>query len=431
MSGGPSGLSVSGDQLDTLVSVLDLIRSGTARTRPALGRATGLGRAVVTQRVAQLLESGLVVDGALGPSTGGRAPRELRFRADAGHVLVAELGATSIGVGLADLSGRLLTQLEEPGDIAVGPEKVLSHVEELFDRLLAQRPGSAPPVWGIGIGVPGPVEFATGRPVSPPIMPGWDGYAVRGRLAERYGAPAWVDNEVNLMALGELRSGLAVGERDVVYVKVGSGIGAGLIMAGRLHRGAQGAAGDIGHVEAVDDPKVVCRCGNTGCLEAVAGGVALARQAAAAAADGSSAFLAERARDGRALSAEDVAAAAQHGDRVAVEMLVQAGTRIGRTLATVVNLYNPSLIVVGGGVANAGDLFLAAIRNATFRRALPLATRDLRMSRSPVGDEAGLRGAAFVVIDELFSRRLLPRWISAGSPAGQSSLTDHAAEPTA
>lgn len=427
MTAEPIGPPVSGDQLDTLVAVLDLIRSGTARTRPGLVRVSGLGRAVVTQRVAQLIECGLVVDGALGPSTGGRAPRELRFRADAGHVLVAELGATSIGVGVADVSGRLLAQHEEPGDIALGPEPVLSRVEELFDRMLAQRPDGAPPVWGVGIGVPGPVEFATGRPVSPPIMPGWDGYAVRGRLAARYGVPTWVDNDVNLMALGELRSGLAVGESDVVYVKVGSGIGAGLIMAGRLHRGAQGAAGDIGHVEAVDDPTIVCRCGNTGCLEAVAGGVALARQAAAAAADGSSAFLVERARNGRKLGAEDVAEAAQHGDAVAVEMLTRAGTRIGRALATVVNLYNPSLIVIGGGVANVGDMFLAAIRNATLSRSLPLATRDLRMSRSPVGDEAGLRGAAFVVIDELFSRQLLPRWISAGSPAGHPTLPDVAA----
>ncbi|WP_409329103.1 ROK family protein [Trujillonella humicola] len=422
MALGPMDGPFSNDHLDTLVTVLDLLRTGAARTRPELGRISGLGRAVVTQRIGELLESGLVVDGALAPSTGGRAPRELRFRADAGHVLVAALGATSVGVGVADLAGGLLTHRVEPGDISLGPETVLAHVEDLFDQLLAGRPDDAPPVWGVGIGVPGPVEFSTGRTVSPPIMPGWDGYPVRGRLSARYGAPTWVDNDVNLMALGELYGGLARGERDVVYVKVGSGIGAGLISAGRLHRGAQGSAGDVGHVEVIEDSSVVCRCGNTGCLEAVAGGVALARQATAAAADGSSRFLAERAQHGRGLNAEDVAEAAQHGDPLAVEMLSRAGRRIGGTLATVVNLYNPSLIVVGGGVVNAGDLFFAAIRNATFSRSLPLATRDLRIVRSPDGDEAGLRGAAFVVLDELFSRNLLPRWIHAGSPAGQPWL---------
>jgi glucokinase-like ROK family protein len=427
MATGASAGPVSSDQLDTLVAVLDLLRSGAARTRPELSRVSGLGRAVVTQRVVQLLESGLVVDGALGPSTGGRAPRELQFRSEAGHLLVAALGATSIGVGVADLSGDLLAQRVEPGDIALGPDAVLSRVEELFDQLLAERPDDAPPVWGIGIGVPGPVEFATGRPVSPPIMPGWDGYPVRGRLAARYGVPTWADNDVNLMALGELHGGMARGELDVVYVKVGSGIGAGLISAGRLHRGAQGSAGDIGHVEVIEDSSVVCRCGNTGCLEAVAGGVALARHAAAAAADRSSPFLAQRAGEGRVLSAEDVTDAAQHGDAASVEMLTRAGSRIGRTLATVVNLYNPSLILVGGGVVNAGDLFFAAIRNATFSRSLPLATRDLRFARSRDGDVAGLRGAAFVVLEELFSRQLLPLWIDAGSPAGNPSLSDIAA----
>ena len=422
MVAGPLGIPVSGEQLDTLVTVLDLVRDGVARTRPEIGRVSGLGRAVVTQRVAQLLESGLLAEGALGPSTGGRAPRELRFRADAGEVLVAELGATSIGVGVADLGGRLLSHREEPADIAAGPDVVLARVETLFDELVAGRPADAPPVWGIGIGVPGPVEFATGRPVSPPIMPGWDSYPVRARLAERFGVPAWVDNDVNLMALGELRSGLGVGERDVVYLKVGSGIGAGLVSGGRLHRGAQGAAGDIGHVEAVDDPTIVCRCGNTGCLEAVAGGVAIGVEARAAASR--SPFLSARLAERGTLAAEDVTEAAQHGDPVAVEMLSRAGARIGKTLATLVNLYNPSLIVVGGGVANAGELFFAAIRNATYGRSLPLATRDLRIARSPVGDEAGLRGAAFMVVDELFSRHLLPLWIQPGSPVGQPRLTD-------
>lgn len=423
MAAGSTPAPISDERLDALVAVLDHIRRGDATTRPVIGRVTGLGRAVVTQRVGQLIESGLVVEGDLGPSTGGRAPRELRFHAGAGRLLVAELGATSISVGIADLAGRIVVQHEEPGDIASGPEEVLARVESLFDSMLTGQPRKSPPVWGVGIGVPGPVEFAAGRPSNPPIMPGWDGYPVRERFARRYKAPTWLDNDVNLMALGELRSGLALGERDAVYLKVGSGIGAGLISGGRLHRGAQGAAGDVGHVAVVDQSSIVCRCGNTGCLEAVAGGAALARDATEAARAGRSTFLARRLEANAVLSAQDVADAASHGDPFAVDLLTSAGATVGQVLATLVNFYNPSLVVLGGGVAHSGDLFLAALRQATYRRSLPLATRDLRIARSPLGDEAGLRGAAFVVVDELFERNRLARWLDRGTPAGRTDLT--------
>ena len=252
------------DQLDTLVSVLDMVRAGHARTRPELGRRSGLGRTVITQRVQQLIDCGLLEEGALGPSSGGRAPRELRFRADAGHLLVAEIGATTLKVAVTDLAGTLLEQQETAADITRGPEHSLHQVEQMFTAAVTAQPAEAPPIWGIGVSVPGPVEFATGRTIAPPIMPGWDGYPVRERLADAFDVPVWVDNDVNLMALGELRSGLAQGERDVVYIKIGTGIGAGLISGGRLHRGAQGCAGDVGHVAVVDNTSIVCRCGKPG-----------------------------------------------------------------------------------------------------------------------------------------------------------------------
>ncbi len=416
-------LTVTDDHLDSLVSVLDLIRSGKARTRPGLQRISGHGRAVVTQRVAQLVDCGLIADERLGPSTGGRAPRELYLRSDTGHVLVAALGATSIGVGIADLSGNLISHHEEPNDVAVGPERTLSRVEELFDKMLAARDGARPAIWGIGTGVPGPVEFSAGRPVSPPIMPGWDRYPVGRRLSARYHTASWVDNDVNLMALGELRAGLAQDVTDVVYIKVGTGIGAGLISAGRLHRGAQGAAGDVGHVATGDDESVICRCGNIGCLEALAGGAALARDAATAAAEGRSVFLAGRLSERGTLTALDIIEAADHGDGIAVELLNRSGNLVGRMLATLVNFYNPSLIIIGGMVASAGDMYLATIRQSVYRRSLPLATRDLRIVRSSDSQTIGLRGAAFVVLDEIFSRAHLGRWINEGSPAGMPELS--------
>ncbi|WP_158889149.1 ROK family protein [Amycolatopsis anabasis] len=420
--------TVAADQVDSLATVLDLVRSGIARTKPEIGRRAGLGRTVVTQRIAQLTECGLLEDGDLGPSSGGRAPRELRFRARAGVVLAAELGATSIGVGITDLSGRVLAQHEEPADIGLGPESVLGHVEELFDRLLAEVDPA--PIWGAGIGLPGPVEFATGRPSAPPIMPGWDGYPVRDRFAARFDAPVWVDNEVNAMALGELRAGSAKGQDDILYIKIGTGIGAGLVSGGRLHRGSQGCAGDIGHAAVADDPVVVCRCGNTGCLEAFAGGAALARDGLAAAADGRSEFLARLRESKGTITAADISAAAQHGDRTAVELLTQAGRLIGRLLATLVSFYNPALVIIGGGVSGAGDLLLAALRETVYRRSLPLATRELRIARSTLSDQAGLVGAAFMVIDELFTPARLAHWVGSGAPAGQPALVDIPPRPT-
>jgi glucokinase-like ROK family protein len=415
---------VTDEHLDSLVSVLGLVRSRRARTRPELQDVSGYGRAVVTQRVIQLIDCGLVEEGRLGPSTGGRAPRELALRSGAGVVLAAALGATSISAGIADLSGNLLSQHEEPSDIAVGPERTLSRVEELFDKMLAAGAGGGRDVWGVGIGVPGPVEFSAGRPVSPPIMPGWDGYPVGQRLAARYRAAAWVDNDVNLMALGELRAGLAQDETDVVYIKIGSGIGAGLISAGRLHRGAQGAAGDVGHVAVGGYDSVICRCGNPGCLEAIAGGAALARDATTAAAEGRSSFLAARLAERVKLTVRDVIEAADHGDAAAVELLNRSGNLVGQMLATLVNFYNPSLVIIGGGVAMAGDMYLATIRQDVYRRSLPLATRDLRIVRSSNIETIGLRGAAFVVLDELFSRTHLGRWINDGTPAGRPELSE-------
>jgi glucokinase-like ROK family protein len=341
--------------------------------------------------------------------------------------LVAELGATSISVGLTDLAGQLLVSKEEPGDISTGPDTTLHRVEELFDDLLRGRPESAPPVWGIGVGLPGPVEFGTGRPMAPPIMPGWDGYAVRDRLAARYDVPVWVDNEVNVMALGELRAGIGRGVRDFIYVKVGTGIGAGLISSGRLHRGAQGCAGDIGHVAVAHEETVVCRCGNVDCLEALAGGAALARDARLAATDGRSPFLQSLAQEAEPLDARAVARAAGHGDPVAFELLNRSGRLLGETLAQVVNFFNPSLIVIGGGVAASGDQYLAAIRQAVYGRSLALATRDLVITRSPLDDRAGLVGAGFMVVDELFRHRVLGEWLEHGSPVGKPEL---AALPT-
>ncbi len=413
---------VPNEALDALVVVLDEIRLGRSRSRSELVARTGLGRAIVAQRVGELVERGLIAEGDVGPSTGGRPPRQLTFRADAGHLLVADLGATSIDVALTTLDGRILGHHDEPATIEAGPEACLDRVEELFDVLRRTTQAIPGRLWGVGIAVPGPVEFQTGRPISPPIMPGWDGYPIRERFAARYDAPVWVDNDVNVLALGEWRSGVAAGHDDVVVVKIGTGIGSGIISAGRLHRGAQGSAGDVGHIQIVDDPSVICRCGNIGCLEALAGGEAIGRAGAAAAIDGTSGRLRMALDQRGAVSAEDVARAASFGDPVAVALLQASGRRVGSMLAGIVNFFNPSLIVIGGGVANSPDQLLAAIRETVYRRSLPLATRELLIQRSSLGGLAGVIGASSMVVDELFARESIGQWLPAGAPSGSPEV---------
>ena len=409
-----------------MVEVLNAVRLGGATSRQEVANLTGLGRAAVTQRVSDLVGVGLITEAGVGPSTGGRPPRQLSFRADAGHLLVGFLGATSLDVALVTAGNEILARCSEPIDIASGPDVVLDRLEMLFDAVRDQAGRSPGPLWGIGIAVPGPVEFSSGRPIAPPIMPGWDRYPLRERLTHRFRVPVWVDNDVNAMAIGESRHGVAQGHRNVVFLKIGTGIGAGLISDGRLLRGAQGSAGDVGHIRVTDDPSIVCRCGNQGCLEAIAGGGALARDGERATREGRSAWLTHVLADSGAVTARDLADGASHGDVASIELLRACGRHVGQMLAGIVNLLNPSLIVIGGGVAEAGDLLLASLRQVIYGRSLPLATRSLVISRSTLGDLAGQLGLAAMVLDELFSPELLPIWIGEGRPAVLAmELADH------
>ena len=395
------------EALDALVLVLDEIRLGRSRSRSELVERTGLGRAIVAQRVGELIERGLVIEGDPGPSTGGRPPRQLSFRAGAGHVLVADLGATSIDVAMTTLDGRILGHHDEPardrgrpgGRARAGRGAVRPAARDDPRRARARCGGS-------GSACRARSSSRPAGPISPPIMPGWDGYPIRERFAARYGAPVWVDNDVNVLALGEWRSGVAAGHDDVVVVKIGTGIGAGIISGGRLHRGAQGSAGDVGHIQVVDDPAVICRCGNIGCLEALR-----RRRGARPARRGGGARRPERRGCGRrSTSAGGSPRRTSRGRRrpaipVAVAMLQEAGRLVGSMLASVVNFFNPSLIVIGGGVANSPDQLLASIRETVYRRSLPLATRDLLIQRSSLGGLAGVIGASSMVVDEVFSPR--------------------------
>jgi predicted NBD/HSP70 family sugar kinase len=388
---------------DSLMRVLDLLRSQMVTTRPELARISGYGRTVVNQRLSLLEQFGLIENGKLLPSTGGRAPRELVFAVDRASVLVAELGATSIDVGLARLDGEIFASSHESRRIDLAPEVALGNVERMFEQLL----GSAVrEVWGIGIGVPAPIEKLTGRPAATAVMPAWDSYPVRERLAQKFGVPVWVDNEVNVAALEELRAGAALGREDVLYVKVGNGIGAGIVTGGRLSRGAHGYAGNVPHIEVDHDSSVLCSCGHYGCLEAVAGGVALVKAA--------------NALGRHSWELGDLVNAAGRGDTSALDLITFSARKVGTVLAALVNFHNPSLILLGGSVARAHPLFLSTVRNVVFGRSDALATRDLEIKVADVRPNAGLKGAAFIVVDALFEPAYLRQWLPTGSPVSTS-----------
>lgn len=403
---------------------LGIIRREGPQTRPDLAVKTGLGRTALAQRVAVLQEAGLVMDGEYGESTGGRNPRLLRFNASAGIILGLELEATSFTVGATDLAGNVLALRNAVHEIAAGPEPALSRAEEVLKDLLVEAKLSERDVWGVGVGLPGPVEYATGRPSAPPIMPGWDNYPVRERLTAAFRAPVWADNEVNVLALAELRSRRELWGQDSIYVKIGTGIGAGLVSAGRLHRGAQGSAGDIGHVAVAEAENVACRCGKYGCLEAIAGGGALGLQGQRAAQNGRSPILHERFTETENITAQDVVTAARDGDHFSVEAITHSGKAIGSVLSTLVNLFNPSIILMGGGVVSSGGQLLASIRETVYQRSLPLATRDLVIRPAHLNStgEGGIIGAAHLALDELFDPATFQRLITHGPPRSVEEL---------
>lgn len=407
----------------SLAAVLDLVRTGRATTRLEIERLSGLGRAVVSDRLATLIALGLVAEGELGPAVGGRAPRLMRFRADAGRILVATLDEGSIGVGLADLAGRLQVEHHEAADLGLGPNPILQRLGMLFDWVLEQYPGHGA-VWGIGLGVPRSFHRPDDPPLGPErlmLSPLWDHALAVERLVQRHRAPVWVRSLVQVRTMGELGASPAL-RCDLLFVDLGTEISAGLISDGRLHRGALGAAGRIGHI-ATGEASTVCRCGNTGCLEALAGTEAIVQEAVAAARDGRSRRLADTLEVNAAITATDVGFAAQLGCAFSAEMLSRCGRLIGTVLAGLTNAFNPAAIVLGGELARTSDILLAAVRESVYRHSDALVTRDLRIERSQMGGSAGLAGAARLAVDELFAPDMIGGWITTGSPLHHPEVT--------
>jgi glucokinase-like ROK family protein len=366
--------------------------------RSEMTEALGVSRSKISQEVGRLLEAGLLVEDGLAESEGGRRSSLLRIPRSAGLIAAVDLGATSIDVALSTLGSELVAHRGEPADVREGTKAVLGRMKDLLSDLLEEQGVSRRDVRAIGVGVPGSVEQASGLLRSPPIMPGWDRYPIRDAFAGEYAAPVFVDNDVNVMALGEHWGGVGKGLDNMLFVKIGTGIGGGVIADGRLYRGTQGCAGDIGHI-CVDPEGPVCSCGNRGCLEAMAAAPAIALKAERCAREGLSPNLSGVLEERGELSAKDVGEAALVGDYHALEIIRESGRLVGQALATSVSTLNPSLIVIGGGVANIGHSLLAEIRSTVYHRSLPLATRNLPIVLSELDQVAGVTGASVLAAE--------------------------------
>jgi predicted NBD/HSP70 family sugar kinase len=368
--------------------LFQLLRDGLPRTRAELAALTGLARSTVASRVDALMALGLV--GAVGEaaSTGGRPSSQFALLPGSRIVVAADLGATHATVALLDLAGLVLAERRAPLAIADGPEVVLSWMVATARDLLEEIGRPDRDIAGIGIGVPGPVQHSTGRPANPPIMPGWDKFDIPGWVQEHLDAPVLVDNDVNIMALGERRFGWP-GVEHLVFVKVATGIGSGIISGGELQRGAQGIAGDIGHVQIARGAGVPCHCGNRGCLEAMASGPAIAR--------------ALRESGVEVANGQEVVELVKRGNIDAIQAVRQAGRDIGEVLTACVSLVNPSVIAIGGSMAQAGEHLIAGVREVVYTRSMPLATEHLQIVQSAAGSEAAVLGAGMLAIEHVLS----------------------------
>jgi predicted NBD/HSP70 family sugar kinase len=354
-------------------------------------RRTGLSRTTVNQRLDGLLAAGLLIPAPEDARTRGRPAGQFVVNRGRGVLLVADIGATGFRTALCDLGGEVRAEREATADVQAGPEAILTHVGTLFTDLLAETGRTPSDVLGIGVDVPGPVDFATGRVVSPPIMTGWDRYDIPGWFTPRYDCPVLVDKDVNAMAFGEQR----LRYPDVAHllmVKIGTGVGTGLIANGQVHRGADGAAGDVGHIQVtvddVDSPPL-CRCGNEGCVEAYAGGWALVRDLQAIGRDVS--------------TVNDAVGLIRSGDTEAVRLARRAARILGGAIADTVNLFNPRVIAIGGQLAHTDEQLFAGIREVVYRRSLPLATRNLQIVRSDLDPQAGVLGLAQLLVDGIYT----------------------------
>ncbi len=393
--------------------VLNVLRNEGPFSRADLSRLTHLSRSTISAIAQELLDEQMITDMGEGSSSGGRPPVLLSFNRDAALVAGIELGASHITLLLTNLAPTIVLRFVEPFNVSTGPEAGMEAVITILHRALQQaahETGKPPRFVGVGVGVPGPVDWLSGLVAAPPIMPGWDGFPFRQRLGDHLGVPVYLDNDANLGALGEYCYGAGQGVHALAFVKIGTGIGCGFLFDGQVYRGENGFAGEIGHVTVTENGPP-CKCGSYGCLEAVAGGDALAHQVRLGLLAGHRSSLSALA-DPNAITPREVARAAASGDSLALQAFQNAGRLLGIAIADMINLFNPGRVLIGGGGAQAGDILFDPLRQTVDARAMSASAQAAHIMPAALGGDAVALGAVAMVLQNILQGPV----IEAGSP---------------
>lgn len=374
------------------IAVLDLIRfTREGISRADIARQLGVSRSAISHVVSEFMEQGLVIERDVGASAGGRRPVLLGMNGKLGYLVGIDLGASHGQVIISDFAAQVVAEQNRSLDITLGPEECMATMESMASAMLRQNGISVRQIRAVGISVPGPVIQSQGMVLAPPIMPGWSGFPIRGYFESLWQCPVVLGNDAEFGALGEWVFGAGMGESYVVYIKVGTGVGAGFVINGRIYRGVNGSAGEIGHITLVEDgPR--CKCGNRGCLEALSGGGAIAQRAIQAVKNGEHTTLAEIAKR-KTITTMDVAAAARRGDLVAQKIIHDAGEYLGMAVSNLINLFNPGVVIIGGGVAQIGDLFLEPMRVFARKNSLRASSQSVRITAAMLGNRSTALGA--------------------------------------
>lgn len=386
--------------------VLNRVRSAPL-TRVDIARQTGLSRTTVSSLIDSLLAEGLVREGDVLDAApgGGRRPTLVQFHATAGYVIGVDIGRSHLTLLLTDLAAEIVARWSGPLAAEEGPDACLPRIVAAARALVAEAGLTWDRIVGAGAGIPGPIHYGRHTLVVPPRLPGWDGVNVRQMLERELGVPVYLDNDANMGALGESRYGAGQGVDDLAYIKIATGIGCGLVLGDSIYRGSVGSAGELGHVS-IDEDGPVCDCGNRGCLETIAGADAIVHDAGVRSGRAAPATpAAHAAYNGRASSCDvaQVVQAALAGDEHARAAIEQAGEHIGVAVAGLINLFNPALVLVDGGVTRAGELLLAPLRRTAAARSLAVAWNATRIEAGRLGDHAIALGAVSTVLDAAFS----------------------------
>ncbi|MER5683815.1 ROK family transcriptional regulator [Streptomyces sp. NPDC002205] len=383
-----------------LERVVRAVRMAGSLTQAEIARSTGLSAATVSNIVRELKDGGTVE--VTPTSAGGRRARSVSLSGDAGIVIGVDFGHTHLRVAVGNLAHQVLAEESEPLDVDASSAQGFGRAEQLVNRLIETTGISPGKVIGVGLGVPGPIDVESGTLGSTSILPGWTGINPSEELAARLGVPVYVDNDANLGALGEMVWGSGRGVKDLAYIKVASGVGSGLVIDGHIYRGPGGTAGEIGHIT-LDESGPVCRCGNRGCLETFTA----ARYV----------LPLLRPSHGPDLTMERVVQLAREGDPGCRRVIGDVGRHIGSGVANLCNLLNPSRVVLGGSLAEAGELVLAPIRDSVSRYAIPSAARQLSVLPGALGARAEVLGALALVLSEMGDSTLLESTLPTATPA--------------